>query len=658
MSFFNPYNFVPTPKRTPENTPAGLEDSTPCGHHRLFEDRWSGTITVKMEAATPLLVPSGDMQEMGENRHKVKQTRILNGLPDIPPSSVKGMIRSAFEAMTNSRFGEFVDHDQRLAFRQPAKEGLFAFPARVSDDGESIDVFFGRDKPVHPGREGVYLQQTGELAGTWIFIDQIDSYNAKNPTQRIEHGGQIEFASETLTHRNNFTYRRVTAFRKCDFALPEDQQLDQIGYLYRSEKTKLNSNKHYERVFVEFGKDYNRFTLSLPESVKQYWKNLLNNSIEAHVDEDSKDYAAYIRSPEEWRELKPGVLCYVRLVSTSDSWKVALAQPVQIGSQLHPNSPLDLLDSSLHPATDIDALSPADRVFGWVHESGADSKISAYAGAVRFGAVKCLSNDALEDLGKGQTLPILDRPKTQQSRFYVGIDTGRTIEPLKNGEQKRDVQYKSGGGRALRGRKVFPHQSGFSEPGRTTAGKQNQTVKNRVRAGSKFEFTLHVRNLSDIELGALLHLLSLNDGRGSGESPLFNKIGGGKPFGFGSVKLDIDWDRTVLATGNEISSSLLGFSSAPQTTVETLREISQRFQEAVRTQSYYKAFKIACQGYGNGQAVHYPMISPGTGDGEDILKWFVENERLTESQRGLSLPKLTNDSSGQLPGHPPRQRRY
>jgi CRISPR-associated protein (TIGR03986 family) len=610
-----------------------------------------------MEAATPLLVPSGDMQEEGVNRHKVKQTRTLNGLPDIPPSSVKGMIRSAFEAMTNSRFGEFVDHDQKLAFRQPAKDGLFAFPARVSDDGESIDIFAGRDKPVHPGRAGVYLQQTGELAGTWIFIDQIDAYNAKNPEQKIEHGGQIEFASETLSHRNNFTYRRVTAFRKCDFSLPEDQRLDQIGYLYRSEKTKLNSNKHYERVFVEFGKDHNKITLPLPDSVKRYWKNLLNNSIEAHADEDSKDFAAYIRSPEDWRELQPGVLCYVRLVSTPSSWEVALAQPVQIGSQLHPDSPLDLLDPSLRPAIDIDALSPADRVFGWVHESGSDSKISAYAGAVRFGAVKCLSSDALEDLGKGQTLPIMDRPKTQQSRFYVGQDTGRTIEPLKSGSSKQDVQYKSVGGRALRGRKVFPHQGGFKEPTRSLPGKQNQTVKNRVRAGSKFEFTLHVRNLSEIELGALLHLLSLNEGRASGESTLFNKIGGGKPFGFGSVKLDINWEHTRLAIGTDFATSLSGLTSVPQTTVEILREIAQRFQEAVRTQSYYKAFKIACQGYTSDQAVHYPMISPGAGEGEDILKWFVENERMTETGRGLSLPKLVNDSGGQLPAHPPRQNR-
>ena len=191
MSFFNPYNFIPTPRRTPENTPAGLEDATPCGHHRLFEDRWSGTITVKMEAVTPLLIPSSDIQEVGDNRHKVKQTRSLNGLPDIPPSSVKGMIRAAFEAMTNSRFGEFVDHDQRLAFRQPAKEGLFAFPARVSDDGESIDIFAGRDKPIHPGKAGAYLQQTGELAGTWIFIDQIDHRSCFSCTRPTSNNTKI-----------------------------------------------------------------------------------------------------------------------------------------------------------------------------------------------------------------------------------------------------------------------------------------------------------------------------------------------------------------------------------------------------------------------------------------------------------------------------------
>ena len=651
MSFFNPYNFVPTPKRTPENTPAGLEDSAPCGHHRLFEDRWSGTITVKMEAATPLLVPSGDMQEMGENRHKVKQTRILNGLPDIPPSSVKGMIRSAFEAMTNSRFGEFVDHDQKLAFRQEARSGLLAMPAIVCKGGETIEICSWDSQLGNPRQTGTNAKQSGFLAAPWVFTRDLDRLG-------LRHGDKVEFNYREES-RGPIKSRIVTKIRKAE--PDEDENFPEYGRLFRSGVTHLNDprinpgkNKHYERVFVLTD---DPLILPLSAKVKSDYKYLIAKLRAEHSDEVEK-YADYIRSGDEWSELVEGSMCYVHLVANGSGWDVSLAQPVQIGSQLHPNSPLDLLDSSLHPATDIDALSPADRVFGWVHESGGDSKISAYAGAVRFGAVKCLSNDALEDLGKGQTLPILDRPKTQQSRFYVGEDMGRTIEPLKNGLPKQDVQYKSGGGRALRGRKVFPHQAGFKDPNRAEPGKQNQTVKNRVRAGSKFEFTLHVRNLSDIELGALLHLLSLNDGRGSGESPLFNKIGGGKPFGFGSVKLDIDWDRTVLATGNEISNSLLGFSSVPQTTVETLRDISQRFQEAVRTQSYYKAFKIACQGYGNGQAVHYPMISPGTGDGEDILKWFVENERLTESQRGLSLPKLTNDSSGQLPGHPPRQRRY
>lgn len=655
MSFFNPYNFIPTPRRTPENTPAGLEDATPCGHHRLFEDRWSGTITVKMEAVTPLLIPSSDIQERGDNHHKLKQTRTLNGLPDIPPSSVKGMIRSAFEAMTNSRFGEFVDHDQRLAFRQEARKGITAFPARVTDDGESIEIFFGRNEPLHPGRAGVELEQTGELAATWIFIDQIDEYNRKNPESEICHGDIIEFASEQPPrHRNNFNYRRVKLFKKSAVSENIDPNLSEMGYLYRSEKTKLNGKKHYERVFVFWGEGHQIKQFPLSIEVKKYWKNLIKNSVDAHADEDSKDYAAYIRSPEKWRELGPGVLCYVRLVSTAKSWEVALAQPVQIGSQLHPNSPLDLLDSSLHPATDIDALSPADRVFGWVHESGSDTKVSAYAGAVRFGAVKCLSSDALEDLGKGQTLPIMDRPKTQQSRFYVGEDTGRTVEPFKNGLSKQDVQYKSGGGRALRGRKVFPHQGGFKEPNRAPEGKQNQTIKNRVRVGSKFEFTLHIRNLSEIELGALLHLLSLNDGRGAGETSLVNKIGGGKPFGFGSVKLDIDWDQTRLATGAEITDSFVGFSATPQSAGDTLRDIAGKFQEAVRAQSYYKAFKIACQGYASGQSVHYPMISPTTGKSDDILDWFVQNDKWKEKDRGLSLPELSNDSSGQLRSHPPK----
>ena len=48
----------------------------------------------------------------------------------------------------------------------------------------------------------------------------------------------------------------------------------------------------------------------------------------------------------------------------------------------------------------------------------------------------------------------------------------------------------------------------------------------------EFGFDLHVTNLSRVELGALLWLLAL-------PSDHFHRLGGGKPLGFGSVRLEM-----------------------------------------------------------------------------------------------------------------------
>ena len=61
---------------------------------------------------------------------------------------------------------------------------------------------------------------------------------------------------------------------------------------------------------------------------------------------------------------------------------------------------------------------------------------------------------------------------------------------------------------------------------------QNRSVTAWVRPKTTFRFRLRVRNLSDVELGALLWLLNLDEGH-------YHRLGGAKPLGFGSVKIRI-----------------------------------------------------------------------------------------------------------------------
>ncbi len=124
-NFFNPYNFVSTPKR---NLADGvLGDARPIGHSRIEEGTLSGKLVIKMVAETPILIPSSDVA-VDKNGHRSRKTRTISDATNnagkklepivaIPSSSVKGMVRSAYEMITNSRYSVFAGHDERLGMR-------------------------------------------------------------------------------------------------------------------------------------------------------------------------------------------------------------------------------------------------------------------------------------------------------------------------------------------------------------------------------------------------------------------------------------------------------------------------------------------------------------------------------------------------------------
>ena len=71
----------------------------------------------------------------------------------------------------------------------------------------------------------------------------------------------------------------------------------------------------------------------------------------------------------------------------------------------------------------------------------------------------------------------------------------------------------------------------YLQPGQRR-DRQNRSIKAWVKPKVKFEFDIDVINLSQVELGALLWLLDMPSGH-------YHRLGGGKPLGFGSVRLKV-----------------------------------------------------------------------------------------------------------------------
>jgi len=677
--FHNPYNFIPAPPRNTDH--ADLGDGPLVAHDAFDPERYSGRIHVRMIVKTPILVPDTDPANVQEdnNGHKTFRLRVdESGLPSIPASSVRGMLRSAYEAITNSRFGRFSrSHQNRLAFRMDARDSLRLIPARI-ENGQ-IRLLTGTSQVGNEGRPN------GPMYAAWLpryNRGQLDPLRFPDDSLPQHRDAVTCRVVEVSHHSGRFSFWGVrNIFRRGQATGTPDAECVHVdGYVCI---TGANiDRKHDERVFFV---DSNSIQLSFPltDAHRAAWRELIENYQSAH-EEDLRRRKLRRQLPDEYlgpepgqtawsrhvytaedRKLTEGTLCYVRL--NADKTDVEALFPVMITRELYSTSPWDLLHPTLHPAASIDELSPADRVFGWVRADvdslsrGNQRDRVAVRGCLRVGPIRCESElvVAVETFAHPAVpLAILAAPKPQQGRFYVA-------EPP-NGEAQQDglgkVEAGYSNGKGLRGRKVYPYQdelhAHWEKPvedrtqskgqaghyqeyrrprinGQEQRDDQNRSILGWVKPDAKFTFDLHVQNLSMVELGALLWLLSLRDKH-------YFRLGGGKPLGFGSVRLTID--ECDLRIGHELRSRYTAWDS-DEPPADPTESAIRAFKEAVSDAyplnegtdvfddiPFIKAFLVACQGFSDNLPVHYPRATidgrpgPPSPHGESF-KWFVANEK-------------------------------
>lgn len=502
-SFINPYTFLPA---TPRDRLTGdLADAVPVGHDRLREDRWTGRLQVRLTVATPLLLLDPSRAERagkGDDSHATFPVLRRNGHVHLPATSVKGMLRAAYEAVTNSRLGVFAGHDERLAYRMGPDVSRYMVPARISDDGSTITLLPG-DTP--PGGQAKKAQAAPILHAAWLprySKERSESvavtYKDGKPPQ---HGDRVAAWVERVRHHRSVAKNRYDAdfeFWRVRTIARDGEQLDKpAGPAPEKPKEEskgswheplgeykqihgwvcvTNQNfgrKHDERVF--FTDEEAPVDIQLaPEHISQ-WNVTIRNYRATHSKDEidnRKKRGGGTAAPDEylgtepgataWSRhqyddryltLGPGTLCYAHV--DRDRRTVRGLHPVMISRGLFTLPPDALLHESLKPATTLTQLSPADRVFGWVSSAGP----GAHRGQLRIGPVV---PDAVEldHFGPdGVPLAILGQPKPQQGRFYLGTGPDGT-KPLTD-RMPKDAMYAPG--QALRGRKAYWHHRDLPE---------------------------------------------------------------------------------------------------------------------------------------------------------------------------------------------------
>ncbi|TDC87642.1 TIGR03986 family CRISPR-associated RAMP protein [Actinomadura sp. 7K507] len=696
--FLNPYTFVPAFPR--DGLPDPLADAPPTGHDRLHPGRWTGTIKVKLTVRTPLLLldtARASVAESGIEEHMTYPVLTRDGRPHLPATTVKGMLRSAYEAVTGSRFGVFAGHDEPVGWRRIADD------ARILNDDNGMHAV--RITSVEEDADKVEIEFY-EVARLPAYTVPPATYPSQEPPQHGDHVRARLYKPQMKNRQGKYFRGPWTVSEVAPFdagplrpAGPDERVVEGIACV-----TGRNAvGKTHERLFVST-KAPRRMTLT-GECTR--WRALMKSYLDQHEHEipQRKDG----KKPDEWRKetigeialsphihdkdrsrLEMGTLCWAKL----EQGEVVGLYPVMIPRDVG-GVPADMLPRSLRPAPSMGELSPADRVFGWVASDGAGNRPAAYRGQLRIKDVSCGPGAGVREFpGDGLPLSILGEPKPAQGRFYLSESQDEPDVPLRDRMQKKEIY--NGEGHGLRGRKVYWHHrlvadekaywklpkgpedptqrpvngKGFREYRRprearksddsnpvlskdgqafaTTTDQrdnQNRSVQGWVERGTVFTLTVEVQNLDDIELGALLWLLDLPE-------HYFHRIGLGKPLGFGSVRLDLDPSGTSLHRSEVWQAYYRDLSgSLPAPNPEDWEGLRADFEELTRDiPQLHKAQKAFLEAAGGlDLPVRYPRTRPKTmAPGEATppdprglsYEWFTQNEKMKRDEviQGRSLP--------------------
>lgn len=437
--FHNPYTFVPTPPRpsdgfagdfNPLEHPLGEEHNL-C-HSSLKDHLWTGHIPIKLTTVTPLVLLKGDGEERSTDKHQTYD--VLDYLPE---TSLRGMLRSAYEVVTNSRYSCFGnEHKERLAYRMDSRDAPELIPAIIKNGNKpgqlvaQLCTGTSIPTPVGPKRNGSN-QERAMYAAMFDPYEHTELYTEYDSKYTPKTGHEVWAQIVLCQHEyKNYRYWKALKVWWTDLypekpieselvKIPEsslytdiDNPIERVvkGHVFITNEN--IKDKHDERIFF-----YDNPKLKLSDKdvthLKADWEKLIKNYRDArsekelferqnaknqpwkwmgndpgktawspHLYQDSKHQSIWHNNDPHGRatdhdtiELKHGDLVYARCeFKNGKISEITHLVPVSISRMLYDLSPRDLLPCSLRPAKRRSELSPADRLFGWVAQpDGEDS---------------------------------------------------------------------------------------------------------------------------------------------------------------------------------------------------------------------------------------------------------------------------------------------
>lgn len=435
----------------------------------------------------------------------------LAGRPAIPLSSIRGMTRSLYEALTNSCMSQF-----NASGQEGWRPTLNSDREREDYAGAGIQIAPGRIASLPRGRNDGFIELAS--ADFRVPLDELESLGDTEYERRAREAGEkVHFIERDGV---------VVRISRAPFEGSREGVLKLSGRMPRKVK------KH-ERVLV-----FDTNPKRIPFTTKDLDQFRDINKSGQMTPRNMKGHLVWVRLNASGKLLSLG-RGYIHKVPCT-----AAGEPSTYGKRLPSASYLPCSDS----VGSHEELCPGCGAFGTVMRRAK----SAYGGRIAFGTARAAGH---VDLISAE-LRILSQPKPQTGFFYLRRKGGGVAD-------WNDAKS------TIAGRKVYLHDTAGSTDAYSRRaherGHANQaTTAELIDQGAKFRYRVRFRDLRDWELGALLIATAPVDVRDASR-PMAVKVGGGKPIGLGSATATIVGDSLLIDERGKRYSSLQAHVSAQAT---------------------------------------------------------------------------------------------
>ncbi|TYQ15718.1 UNVERIFIED_CONTAM: CRISPR-associated protein (TIGR03986 family) [Acetivibrio alkalicellulosi] len=505
QSFVNPYNFVSIDKDVKREPSMDFEKTS--------NKTLTGWIECNLEPKTELFIPKIKEDE----RETLSMLTDQDGDPFIPGSSLRGVIRSAYEAVTNSCLST-AGSWSNLYKRTPVPKKNY--------------LILKKEK-------GIWKAYDAKKCMIKYRFCKTDSFDEKKLARdKYGEGEKVFVSTSTITYKTSKGHD--TGIHMIKDIKRDSADGYEKGYAHI---TPDFTKKHHQSVFIPIRKA--NLSDDIIEKIRINFEDTIKHSMELHKKDGgaAKEYKIYSDINNAYKR-------GIALVYYCQLDEFIYASPSCISVEVFNTKILEILKGQHkhEPCSHRSNLCQTCRLFGMTGETDK----SSIASRVRFtdAKISCETKkkgkeNYLMELLDGEYITFeLGSPKVSSTEFYLknpevpgalmwNYDYAIMDYPSGKSEKFQFIEdYRA----KIKGRKFYWHFKPKLNKGKIT--NTNTAIKSYVKKSDNksilFNFRIYFNNITKDELNKLLWVITIGESEKHG-----HKIGCGKPYGLGSIKIEV-----------------------------------------------------------------------------------------------------------------------